>query len=163
MNIFYLDADPAAAAAAHCDKHVVKMVLETAQLLSTAHRVIDGDTWADSQGLYRATHAKHPSAVWARLTNANYQWLWRLLATLCQSYTKRYGRIHKVEMSGLLRSLGHNPEHIRIDGFTKPPQCMPDAYKQPDTVAAYRAYYIGEKAGFARWQYTPAPAWWPSA
>ena len=72
MNIFYLDRDPAKCAAMHCDKHVVKMILEYAQLLSTAHRVLDGDQNADSQGFYKATHKNHPSAVWVRESWAHY-------------------------------------------------------------------------------------------
>ena len=66
MNIFYLHKDPKTCAEMHCDKHVVKMVLEYAQLLSTAHRVLDGDEWADKAQLYKATHKNHPSAIWAR-------------------------------------------------------------------------------------------------
>ena len=69
MNIFMLDKDPVKAAQYHCDKHVVKMILETGQLLSTAWRMIDGDEFADSRGMYKCTHKNHPSAVWARETN----------------------------------------------------------------------------------------------
>ena len=87
MNIFYLDKDPKKCAEMHCDKHVVKMILEYAQLLSTAHRVLDGNEWADHVGLYKATHKNHPSAIWARESAGNYFWLNKLFQELCKEYT----------------------------------------------------------------------------
>ena len=78
MNIFYLDEDPILAAQMHCDKHVVKMILESAQLLSTAHRLLDGNKLADERGLYKATHINHPSSIWVRKSSENYYWLWNL-------------------------------------------------------------------------------------
>ena len=77
MNIFYLDRDPHEAARLQCDKHVVKMILETAQLLSTAHNELDG-----GQIAYKTTHKNHPSAVWARKSLDNYLWLYRHLEGL---------------------------------------------------------------------------------
>ena len=82
MNIFYLDEDPVLAAQMHCDKHVVKMILESAQLLSTAHLLIDGDELADERGLYKATHKNHPSSKWVRDSSENYEWLWNLFDQL---------------------------------------------------------------------------------
>ena len=81
MNIFYLHENPQRCAEMHCDKHVVKMILETAQLLSTAHHEIDGEP---SIECYKATHKNHPSAVWARENRSNYIWLWNLLNSLCK-------------------------------------------------------------------------------
>ena len=72
MNIFYLDSDPYVAAKMHCDKHVVKMILESAQMLSTAHRVLDGDEYADERGLYKMAHKNHPSTIWVRTSTDNY-------------------------------------------------------------------------------------------
>ena len=66
MNIFYLDRNPVVAAQMMCDKHVVKMILESAQILSTAHRVLDGDEHADNVGMYKMTHKNHPSTIWVR-------------------------------------------------------------------------------------------------
>ena len=95
MNIFYLDKNPKIAAQMHCDKHVVKMVLEYAQILSTAHRVIDGDEVADREGLYKIAHKNHPSTAWARAGRGNYNWLSDLWGYLGNEYTHRYGKVHK--------------------------------------------------------------------
>lgn len=159
MNIFYLDGNARLAAEAHCDKHVVKMVLETAQLLSTAHRVLDGDEYADSVGLYKATHKNHPSAVWARNGQENYCWLHDLFNHLCFEYHKRYNKAHKT--SKLMYPLSRIPTYIPLVSFCPPPQCMPDEYKvDNDTVLAYRKYYLGAKKHFAKWTKTQAPSWW---
>ena len=78
MNIFYLDHDPEIAAAYHCDKHVVCMIKETVQMMSTAHRVLDGDEWADSVGLVKTTHINHPSTIWVRSSVDHYHWMLQL-------------------------------------------------------------------------------------
>jgi hypothetical protein len=159
VNIFYLDREPLSAARAHCDKHCVKMILETAQLLSTAHRELDGDDYADAHGLYKATHKNHPSAVWVRESAANYRWAHQLLVELCDQYGYRYGKTHKTEQ--LVEPLSIPPANISTDApFTEPPQCMPDEYKRGDAVDAYRAYYHGGKAGFAEWRHSNPPVWW---
>ena len=118
MNIFYLDPNPAECAAMHNDKHTVKMILEYAQLLSTAHRFLDGNivTGLSETGrkqtryvltsdlntvLYRSTHINHPSAIWVRQSLENYLWLANMLIALCEEYTYRYGKTHKVERDGL--------------------------------------------------------------
>jgi len=87
MNIFILDEDPSAAAKMHCDKHVVKMILETAQMLSTAHRLVDGDEYADRVGLYKAAYPNHPCTVWVREYAGAYLWSYYLLKNLSQEYT----------------------------------------------------------------------------
>ena len=159
MNIFYLANDPAAAARYHCDKHVVKMILESAQLLSTAHHVVDG---SPSIECYKMTHKNHPSAVWARQNREQYYWLHSLLHELCKEYTLRYGKVHKVQRSGLFQDLGYYPNELRGGVFVDPPQCMPDQYKvENDAVQAYRNYYIGDKIEFAVWRHTATPDWWP--
>lgn len=137
LNIFYLSECPKEAAELQCDKHVVKMILETAQLLSTAHHELDGKSPA-----YKPTHKNHPSAVWVRQSWGNYIWAWRHLAALCKQYTARYHKVHKTEREHL-KKLYHPPMNLAMDGgFTPPPQCMPDEYKvQDDAVAAYKAYY----------------------
>ena len=112
MNIFYLAEDPKVCAQYHCDKHVVKMILEYAQLLSTAHRVLDGkhtkvlsnsgkryvSNWImdDSSDavLYKVAHVSHPSNIWTRASGHHYIWLWRLWHELCLEYTERYGKNH---------------------------------------------------------------------
>lgn len=160
MNIFYVHNCPTTAATMLCDKHVVKMILETAQLLSTAHRVLDGDERADDLGLYRATHKNHPSAVWVRKGALNYIWTARHLAALCREYTLRYDKTHKTER--LLVGLSMLPYNIPRDvGRSEPPACMPDQYKRACTVTAYRLYYVAEKAYFAKWYGSPekGPDW----
>ena len=97
MNIFYLDKDPVIAAQMSCDKHCVKMILESAQMLSTAHRVLDGDKYADDVGLYKMAHKNHPSTIWVRSSSANYDWLWKHMRALMREYTHRYGKIHATE------------------------------------------------------------------
>jgi hypothetical protein len=150
----------------HCDKHVVKMILEYAQLLSTAHRVLDGDEWADRVGLYKATHKNHPSAIWARESAGNYFWLNKLFQELCKEYTKRYDKIHgsQIRLGDYLyvlpSSLNTGFQGIET-GLTEPPQCMPDYCKaEGDAVMGYRNYYIREKSYMARWNFTPEPIWY---
>jgi hypothetical protein len=188
MNIFYLDHDVEACAKMHCNKHVVKMILEYAQLLSTAHRVIDGketierreikkspskfrnvkvwrlpDSTSDNL-LYKATHINHPSALWVRQSSTNYMWLAMLLYNLCKEYTHRYTKVHKVEVIGLSSFLIRNvPIKLMNKGigkFTQPTPAMPDTYKvMNDSITSYRNYYIGDKAGFAKWTNRPVPYW----
>ena len=160
MNIFYLHPDPVVCATHHCDKHVVKMILETAQLLSTAHRVLDeDDDRHDRLGLYKQTHRNHPSAVWVRQAVGNYVWTHQLLISLCREYTHRYGKAHKT--SRLVEPLANPPAHISTTPFrTAIPQCMPDEYKDHDPVVAYRRYYINDKRDIAQWKKTTsAPRW----
>lgn len=153
MNIFFLDRDPVAAASYHCDKHVVKMIVETAQLLSTALRL----NGVDHDGLYKKTHYNHPSAVWVRSSRKHYDWTLELFEALCTEYTMRYGKIHATDIKATLFTLF--ADSIKGTGWTDPPQCMPDQYKNKDTVVAYRDYYIGEKRSFAKWK-TNVPSWW---
>jgi hypothetical protein len=175
MNIFFLDKDPVKAAEYHHDKHVVKMILETAQLLSTAHRVLDGEQYIDKStgrkikrwkmdsdimesGLYKATHINHPSNVWARTSKDNYMWLYRLFTNLCAEYTYRYHKIHAtdVKLSNLLSS---PPNNIKDVGMTVMPQAMPDEYKTEDSVQAYRNYYIGAKKQQSKYTNRDVPSW----
>lgn len=170
MNIFYLDHDPKIAAQYHCDKHVVKMVLESCQMLSTAHRIIDGTLeqvltesgrrkkiyrLADHRDtfLYSATHINHPSAVWARSNVANYMWLGELVYELCKEYTYRYGKVHKCEMTGLVHYLSElPPTNLKEGEFYEPPQCMPDYCKvEGDAVQGYKNYYVNEKQRMLSW------------
>ena len=156
MNIFYLDRDPIIAAQMSCDKHVVKMILESAQMLSTAHRVCDGDEYADKMGLYKMAHKNHPSTIWARSSEDNYDWLWQHMCALMKEYTYRYGKTHAT--SRLRDALLRPPKNISLsDAGGDPPQCMPDYCKGEDTVLAYQNYYILEKSGFAKWTKREAP------
>lgn len=179
MNIFYLDHDVHTCALYHNDKHVVKMVLEYAQLLSTAHRVLDGvptlaktktgrnvKRWSLNDErekiLYSATHINHPSAVWVRQSESNYIWLSNLLIACCEEYTYRYGKIHKVERDGLCYVLLKNvPKNISKTEFSEPTPAMPDDVKvSGDSIRSYRNYYIKNKTHLANWKNRPKPEWY---
>lgn len=152
MNIFYVDSNPIVAAQSLCDKHVVKMILESAQMLCTAHNELDGD----SPTRYKSTHINHPSNKWVRNRLSNYGWLDEHFNALLQEYSYRYGKTHAC----FKFAFGIPPNYIEIDKpFIAPPQCMPEAYKQLDTVQAYRDYYNGEKLRFAKWTKRTPPIW----
>ena len=160
MNIFYLDRDPVVAAQMMCDKHVVKMILESAQMLSTTHRVLDGDAYADLIGMYKMAHKNHPTTVWVRSSVENYMWLYDHMIALMNEYTYRYDKHHATEK--MIAPLKKPPimllETLRKE-FTSPPQCMPDYCKGVDTVSAYQTYYILEKSDFATWKRRDKPEW----
>jgi len=175
MNIFYLHSDPQTCAQMHNDKHCVKMILEYAQLLSTAHRLIDG-TLVDSVSktgrktkryvlpdnrehtIYTATHSNHPSAVWVRQTDSNYHWLFSLFEELMVEYTHRYSKVHKC--SELQEVLSYAPNNITIGDFTEPTPAMPDEYKvEGDSIVSYRNYYLGSKYKMSRWTNQVMPEW----
>ena len=160
MNIFYVDKDPKVCAEMHCDKHVVKMIVEYAQLLSTAHRVLDGDD--ANPNLYKIAHKNHPSTIWTRSSKQHYKWLFRLFRKLNIEYGIRYGKVHKSweKLNGILK---FPPKSIKDNGWVDPPQCMPDYCKKSDTVEAYRNYYILEKKRFATWKNNQEPEWFLAA
>lgn len=155
MNIFFLDYDVKKCAEAHIDKHVVKMILEYAQLMSTAHRVLDE---AESDTLYKSTHKNHPCGIWIREDKANYDFVYSLFLELCDEYRRRYGKTHLTETK-LADLLLEAPKNIPNVGMTEPAQAMPEEYRREDPVDAYRAYYKGAKTEIASWK-TQQPEWW---
>lgn len=178
MNIFWLDSEPRTCAEYHNDKHCVKMILEYAQLLSTAHRVLDGkpvsvtntktgkprkhlqlsDPRADVL-LYKPTHVNHPCAVWARESQENYYTLYNLFTELLYEYNVRYGRKHKT--ADLSLALSQAPINLTKYGRTDIPLCMPDQYKVPsDPVQSYRNYYRQGKSHIAQWRFRKTPEWY---
>jgi hypothetical protein len=176
MNIFYIDTSPKLCAKWAVDSHCIKMILEAAQLLSTAHRLLDGTEYIDDGGkrkvkrwrldddrnvtLYSATHVNHPSAVWVRESNNNYNWLYCYLYEHCKEYTHRYGKVHKVESSGLLKALAAPPHNIPINYFFQPPSAMDTKYIiSEDAVTNYRNYYKHGKAHLHKWKNRAPPAW----
>jgi hypothetical protein len=178
MNIFYLHEETKECAKQHLDKHVVKMILEYAQLLSTAHRLLDGYEYegksisgrkamrwklddAREYNLYMASHMKHPSGMWCRETSRNYMWLYNLWRDLMKEYTFRYGKHHVAER--LIPFLDNLPKNIKFGELTPIPQCMPEQYKVPDSIQAYKNYYIGDKQRFAVWTNRPIPEWYVKA
>jgi hypothetical protein len=177
MNIFYVDSNAEVAARNMVDRHVVKMILETAQLLSTAHRVIDGEEYVgQSQSgrkakrwrlsgnvdaiMYAATHINHPSAVWVRENSANYNWLYDHLLALGREYTHRYGRTHLTidKLKDILKDAPENIEQSNV--MTKMPSCMDKQYiVSLDPIINYRNYYNYGKTDLLRWSNRPPPQW----
>lgn len=91
MNIFRTSDSPYESAVVLDDGRVIKMTLETAQILSTALRTHG----ADHPGLYKATHEKHPCTLWAGETSGNFRWLFAHGWALAGEYQVRFGREHK--------------------------------------------------------------------
>jgi len=140
MNIFYLDKDPVKAAQAQYNKHVVKMILESAQMLCTAHHVYGNPDDVP----YKQAHLNHPSTIWVRENSLHYDWLYEHMIALGNEYTKRYGKQH-LSITKCKIPLSNQPENIPHEEFEQPPQCMPDEFKDECSVQAYWNYYIGEK------------------
>ena len=179
MNIFYIDSDPRQCAEWMVDRHVIKMVLETAQLLSTAHRVLDGlevqlelekhgkvrkkKVWVldDDRNdvLYNATHINHPSAIWCRESVENYNWLVDHLHALGQEYIYRYGKRHAT-IEKCFYPLQSPPHGLRAWDWTKPPSAMgPEFIISDDPVVNYRNYYKYGKAALHSWKNRQPPEW----
>lgn len=145
MNIFYLHRDPVKAAQIQYDKHVVKMILESAQMLCTAHHVYGNPDDVP----YKQAHLNHPSTIWARRSRTTYMWLYDHMIALGKEYTKRYGKEH-LTIIKCRDFLSTPPAHIQGDEWVEPPQCMPDQYKVPGcSITAYWNYYEGEKYSVA--------------
>ena len=143
MNIFYLHKDPREAARLQYNKHVVKMILESAQMLCTAHHCY-GDKWQKENVPYKQAHLNHPSTVWTRRSKSTYMWLYNHMMALGDEYTKRYGKTH-LSITKCKDFLAIPPKHIQGDDWCQPPQAMPDKYKDKCSIQAYWNYYIGEK------------------
>jgi len=160
VNIFYLDTSPSKAAEYSCDKHCVKMILESAQLLCTAHWILTPEA-PKSEYFFKPTHVNHPCSVWVKLSVSHYRWLHQHLEALCKEYTRRYQKIHKVEREGLLAFLCDPPISMEDVGFSDPPQAMIDSCRVPgNAVAAYRNYYMQEKNKIAKWKLNNVPEWY---
>lgn len=153
MNIFVLDYDPVYAAKYHCNKHLIKMILESCQLMSTAHHVLGGG------GPLRQTHTNHPCSKWVRESTENYDWLHNLTIELCKEYTFRYNKVHKYEREGVLASLKQHPFMLMRVPMTSFAQAMPDEYKHIDAVTAYRTYYLKDKFEILDYKNRDMPYW----
>ena len=177
MNIFVLDKSPIISAQMQCDKHIVKMPLETAQMLcSVWHRY--------GQGMnvpYKEAHKNHPCTLWAGDDARHYDWLWQHGMELCFEYTRRYNKIHKCQQVIMdIRETDWGTLQYKPMEITPHPQCMPDKYKcireggylteqmssqygGNDTVLAYRKYYVNDKKDIAKWEKSrPMPDWYAS-
>jgi len=193
MNIFPIEYGedgypcPVKSAQAQCDKHVVKMPTESGQMLSTAHRILDGKLtmrpsvsgkrmvkyWDLFEGrddleaemlLYKAVHPKHPSTLWTMESEANYRWHWEHYLTLCQEYTRRYDKFHGAEK--ILWALRTPPENIPKGPLTKMPLAMlsnPECMKD-DVVESYRLFYQTKQHRFKMtWKNGQVPEWFQFA
>lgn len=176
MNIFYLHNDPTECAKQHNDKHVVKMILEYGQLMSTAHRVLDGTSYyaktANNRNiqrwllsderesvLWKASHINHPSGIWTRQTSSNYLWLFSLWMNLLEEYTHRYSKHHSAER--MINYFKNCPYNIPLGQFTEPTPAMPDKYKViGDSIISYKNYYLGDKQHLASWKKRDVPIWY---
>jgi hypothetical protein len=176
MNIFYLSESPRQSAEWMVDKHVVKMILETAQLLCTAHRVLDGiemQSWTISgrkkkvyklndsreEILYSATHINHPSAIWCRQSVENYNWLVEHLFALGDEYTYRYGKKH-LTIQKLGYTIQSPPFNLKEWDWTPMPSCMDRQYIiSEDPITNYRNYYTHGKARMHAWKKREKPEW----
>ena len=180
MNIFVLDEDPAAAAIMLCDKHIPKMIVESAQMLSTAHRMLDGTLTKkrsrsgktmvkyykyddERENLYyAAVHHHHPCTKWTKKSKANYNWHFHHFAAMAKEYHYRRGKQHATwEKLGMI--LAAPPENIPDVPRTEFAQAMkayPDCLVPGDAVQAYRNYYHQHKAYMAKWNKSTAPHWW---
>lgn len=175
MNIFYISHSPKQAAEWMVDKHIIKMILESAQLLSTAHRVLDGiptvvmkngrklkrynlDGRADIM-LYQATHINHPCSVWTRESDENYKWVYDHFMALNEEYVFRYGKIHKC--FSIKDELMPLPNNIPILRELTPPKCaMKEEFIiSDDPVVNYRNYYKNGKAHLFSWKKRTPPKW----
>lgn len=155
MNIFVLDTDVVKCAEYHVDKHCVKMILETTQLLNNAAMLN-----SNYVPVYRPTHKNHPCSLWTQSSKANFEWLNELGLALCSEYTYRYGKEHKCQaiLEGFKSAMISQPlPDLKLTSFAL---CMPDQYKVADPVESYRNYYRGDKAYIAKWSKRETPSWW---
>ena len=152
MNIFYLDRHPKTCAEMHLDKHVVKMILETAQLLCGSHWV------TGSEAPYKLSHKNHPCAIWVRESLSNYLYLCDLGLELCKEYTYRYGKRHKSQ-DVIEWCLLHTPNIPTNGDITNFAMAMPDECKIDSVVDSYRLYYMTHKKSLADWKNRKKPDW----
>ncbi len=151
MNIFVLDNNPKTCAEYHCDKHVVKMILETAQMMSTVLR---------KQGIdagYKKTHQNHPCTLWLGESLGNWKWLNKMVFWLNEEYKKRYGHDKNHKSFDVIQSLPE-PDYTEND-LTEFALAMPDSCKKETAVESYRDYYKTEKRGICTWKGVSAPLW----
>lgn len=171
MNLFLLSIDPHECAKWHCDQHVGKMILETCQMLYTAHWINNPEackTWnapetlKGDSGYKKLSNHNHPMAIWVRKCRSNYNFACKLALCLSIEFVERYGHTH-ASTGHAIWLVKHPPSFpdgasLRV---TPIPQCMPEEYKCTNPVLAYRRYYLGDKARFATWKRASSiPPWW---
>jgi hypothetical protein len=178
MNIFFVYLSAKRAARSLCDKHVIKLSLETAQLLSTAMHIMsnieesgskpnqalegsDSEFNENIKFIYKMTHKNHPCAIWVRHSQENFKWTIEHGLELCYEYTRRFNKIHKSQAVIEYIQKHFDINLIKIKQFTMPAICMPEQYKiSQDPTICYREYYLKNKSKFAKWKNTNPPDWW---
>ena len=155
MNIFATNINPQEAAQDLCDKHVVKMPLETAQLLSTAVQAL----YPKANDLYKPTHVNHPCTRWVLESVKNFKWLYFYGVAICEEYSYRYGKMHKSFF--IIQRASHYIGVFPKTDNTKFVLAMPDKYKCDDPIIAYKNYIIHEKVKKFKFYYTKRnpPSW----
>ena len=152
MNIFVLDKNINKCARYHCDQHVVKMILESVQMLCTA---------LNKKGIttpYKSTHQKHPCVLWVEDSYSNFVWLKKLAIALNAEYKYRFEKTSNHKSIAVLEEISDYQYESR--GLTEFAQAMPEKYKVPgNPVLAYRQFYLGEKMHFAKWTRRRIPSW----
>ena len=151
MNIFALDINPKQAAEWHVDKHVVKMPLESAQMLCTVLNQLGVKT------PYKSAYAKHPCTIWTGESMDNFIWLCELGLELCKEYTYRYEKEHKCE--AIIKECLTYACKVPNKGLTKFAQAMPEELKKENPIDGYKNYYIKAKNHIAAWKKREIPKW----
>ena len=157
MNIFFLDKTPSFSAQYLCDKHIPKMLLESAQMLSTAVQ-----NYTDRiEELYKPAYPNHPMTKWVGFNRDCFSWALGNAVWINNEYEYRFKKKHK-SFRIIQNILTNNYIADIPDGFFKePPQCMPNEYRDTDYVVAYRRYYNANKKYFAKWEKgRQQPDWW---
>ena len=181
MNIFILDENPIKAAQLQCDKHVVKMIVESAQMLSTAHRMLDGyvekrpsksgkrmvNYWVHpnknrEKTLYKAVHHGHPCTVWTMESSANYDWHYEHFIALCKEYQHRYSKVHSTQklLEEVLLNKPNNIPEKDLTPFALAMKHEPQCIHEGEPVRSYRLYYQTKLARMPMvWSYRAQPEW----
>lgn len=181
MNIFVVDENPIAAANQLCDKHIVKMVTESAQMLSTAHRLLDGEMYVEKNAngrnvkrwrlnddrenvLMKAVHMGHPCTVWTMTSASNYIWHYGHYKELSEEYTRRYGKKHGAfynnDIGERLKSMPRSIANIGPTPYAIAMNHYPECIVPNDPIQSYRNYYNLAKARFAKWTNREVPYWY---
>jgi hypothetical protein len=154
MNIFCLSDCPYQSAKWLVDKHVVKQILESCQLLCTAFHLQGVDA------PYRSTHKNHPSSIWTRTSKENTQWLIEHSHGISDEYTARYGKTHKSK--SVLEWCCDNFKKLTFDSHDLTPfaiaissdsicRTLPE-FNENDPINAYRLYYKHDKKHIHTWK-----------
>lgn len=164
-----------------CNKHVVKMIVESAQMLSTNHRVLNGEMYYGiskkgrkvkrwrldddylENNLYMGVHVNHPCTVWARKSADNYNWLYEHFIALCDEYTHRYGKIHKTDrlLRYILKTLPKGIPDIGLTDYAVAMEKFAECKVKGNPVESYRNFYVTKKERFKlEWSVRETPEWY---